>query len=242
MREIPLVILVLILIPTASIPRDHDSDIIESPGGDLEITFIGHASLIFEFSGITIHVDPWSRQGDYGQLPKADIILITHDHRDHLDGEALRAVRTGETVTLLTRLCEEKGFAGIVLENGDSTTVHGIEILAVPAYNIEHERDDGTPFHPKGDGNGYLLRLGGLRVYVAGDTELIPEMARLTGIDIAFLPMNLPYTMSPEMAAEAARIIRPRILYPYHYGDSDTERLVELLEDTPSIEVRVRRM
>ncbi len=242
MRMITLLILVLSLIPVTLFPREHDSDLIETPDGDLEITFIGHASLVFEFSGITIHVDPWTRQGDYKILPKADIILITHDHRDHLDGGALRAVRTEETVTILTRLCAEKGFDGTVMENGDTTTVDGIEIIAVPAYNIEHKRDDGTPFHPKGAGNGYLLRLGELKVYVAGDTELIPEMNELSGVDIAFLPMNLPYTMSPDMAAEAARVIGPRILYPYHYGDSDTERLVKLLEDRPSIEVRVRKM
>jgi L-ascorbate metabolism protein UlaG (beta-lactamase superfamily) len=242
MYKIALWILVLLMIPSTVPSREHDSDLIETPGGNLEITFIGHASLIFDYSGVVIHVDPWSRQGDYESLPKADIILITHDHRDHLDGAAVRDVQTGETITILTQLCAEKGFAGIVLENGDTTTVRGIEIIAVPAYNIEHKRDDGSPFHPKGDGNGYLLRFGDMKVYVAGDTEPIPEMSALSGVDIAFLPMNLPYTMSPDMAAEAARVIEPRILYPYHYGDSDTERLVKLLEDTPSIEVRVRKM
>jgi L-ascorbate metabolism protein UlaG (beta-lactamase superfamily) len=242
MYKIALWIFVLLLIPSTSPSRDYDSDLIETSKGDLEITFIGHASLIFHYSGVTIHVDPWSRQADYESLPKADIILITHDHRDHLDGAAVRAVRTEETVTILTKLCADKGFTGLVMENGDTTTVRGIEIIAVPAYNVEHKRDDGSPFHSKGDGNGYLLRFGDMKVYVAGDTELIPEMSALANIDIAFLPMNLPYTMSPEMAAAAARIIGPRILYPYHYGDTDTERLVRLLEDRPSIEVRVRKM
>lgn len=221
---------------------EETQDIIETSKGDLVITFIGHGSLMFTFSGATIHVDPWSRQADYGSLPKADIILITHDHRDHLDGDAIRAVRKDETVTILTKLCIEKGFDGLALENGDSTSVLGIPIIAVPAYNIAHLRSDGKPYHPKGDGNGYLLLFGGTRVYVAGDTEFIPEMSDLAGVDIAILPMNLPYTMSPEMTAEAARILGPRILYPYHYGDTDTDRLITLLADSPAIEVRIRGM
>ena len=111
------------------------------------------------------------------------------------------------------------------MKNGDRRTLQGFEVEAVPAYNIVHKRPDGNPFHPKGQGNGYVITFGGKRIYVAGDTEPIPEMAALKDIDIAFLPMNLPYTMSPEMTAEAARTIRPKILYPYHYGDTDTGRL-----------------
>ena len=213
---------------------------IETTDGELAITCVGHGSLLFSWSGITIHVDPWSRQGDYESMPDADIILITHHHRDHLDGEAIRAVQKDETVTILTRSCADKGFDGLVMDNGDSMTVMGIPIRAVPAYNIEHKREDGSPYHPKGDGNGYLIRFAETVVYVAGDTEPIPEMADLGKVDIAFLPMNLPYTMSPEMAAEAARLIRPRILYPYHYGETDTNELVEMLAGTPEIEVRIR--
>jgi L-ascorbate metabolism protein UlaG (beta-lactamase superfamily) len=128
------------------------------------------------------------------------------------------------------------------MNNGDRTTVGGFEIDAVPAYNIVHKRPDGNPFHPKGLGNGYLLTVGGKRIYVAGDTEPVSEMKNLKDIDIAFLPMNLPYTMSPEMTAEAAKTIRPKVLYPYHFGNTDTERLVELLKGQPGIEVRVRPM
>jgi L-ascorbate metabolism protein UlaG (beta-lactamase superfamily) len=132
--------------------------------------------------------------------------------------------------------------SGTVLKNGDTITVEGIEIVAVPAYNLVHKRPSGDPFHAKGDGNGYVLSFGGTRVYIAGDTENVPEMKALDDIGIAFLPMNLPYTMSPEMVADAATAFRPRILYPYHYGNTDVSRVVALLENEKDIEVRVRDM
>jgi L-ascorbate metabolism protein UlaG (beta-lactamase superfamily) len=128
------------------------------------------------------------------------------------------------------------------MENGDTTQVSGIGIEAVPAYNVVGKRPDGRPFHPKGSGNGYIMTFGGTRVYVAGDTENTPEMKQLRRIDIAFLPMNLPYTMTPEMVADAALTFRPKILYPYHFGETDTARLVELLKGTPAVEVRIRKM
>jgi L-ascorbate metabolism protein UlaG (beta-lactamase superfamily) len=115
-------------------------------------------------------------------------------------------------------------------------------IEAVPAYNVVHVRSAGNPFHPKGEGNGYVLTLGDKRVYVAGDTEDIPEMKTLKKIEVAFLPMNLPYTMTPEMAADAARMFRPKILYPYHYGQTDPQLLVALLKPDKDIEVRIRNL
>ena len=128
------------------------------------------------------------------------------------------------------------------MKNGDIEEVEGLKIEAVPAYNIIHERSKGAPFHPKGIGNGYVITFGDKRVYIAGDTENIPEMKNLKGIDIAFLPMNLPYTMTPEMVADASLTIQPKLLYPYHYGDTDTSKLVELLKDKPDIDVRIRKM
>jgi L-ascorbate metabolism protein UlaG (beta-lactamase superfamily) len=128
------------------------------------------------------------------------------------------------------------------MKNGDQKTVQGFDVEAVPAYNILHKRSNGAPFHSKGFGNGYINTFGDNRDNDAGDTEPIPEMKSFGAVDIAFLPMNLPYTMSPEMAAEAARIIRPTILYPYHYGETDTSKLLELLKSSPGIEVRIRRM
>jgi len=219
-----------------------EKDTIETGGGPLVFTFIGHGTLMFEFGGKVVHVDPWSKLGDYSKMPKADIILVTHEHRDHLDPKALAAVRTGTTRVVLTEICAKQVQGGIVMKNGDVQTVDGFKIEAVPAYNLVHMRSPGAPFHPKGAGNGYVITFGDKRVYVAGDTENTPEMKALQAIDIAFLPMNLPYTMTPEMVADAAKAFQPKILYPYHFGDTDTSKLVVLLKDEPGIEVRIRKM
>jgi L-ascorbate metabolism protein UlaG (beta-lactamase superfamily) len=169
-------------------------------------------------------------------------VLNTHEHGDHLDPRALEKVRTAETKVVLTKACARQVYGGIVMQNGDLQTVDGMPIEAFPAYNVVHKRDSGEPFHPRGAGNGYVIAFGDKRVYVAGDTENIPEMQSLTNIEVAFLPMNLPFTMTPEMVAEAAKAIRPEILYPYHYGDTDTSKLVDILKDQADIEVRIRRM
>jgi L-ascorbate metabolism protein UlaG (beta-lactamase superfamily) len=221
---------------------NFEQDIIKTDSGDLEITFIGHGTLMFRHAGKVIHVDPWSNLADYTALPKADIILVTHEHRDHLDAEAIKQASADNTVVILNEASASQFVGGTIMKNGDVRTVEGIRIEAVPAYNFVHMRNEGVPFHQKGSGNGYVLAFGDKRVYVAGDTENIPEMADLKDIDIAFLPMNLPYTMTPEMAADAARMLKPKILYPYHYGQTDTAKIIELLGDTPEIEVRIRKM
>jgi L-ascorbate metabolism protein UlaG (beta-lactamase superfamily) len=219
-----------------------EKDVIKTTAGNLEITFIGHGSLMLKFGGKIIHIDPFSKLVNYGQLPKADLILITHEHQDHLDPVALQQVRSAQTAVVLTEKCAEKVTGGIVMKNGDVRKVEGITVEAVSAYNIMHKRDNGESFHPKGTGNGYVLTCADKRLYIAGDTENVPEMGKLKGIDIAFLPMNLPYTMTPEMVADAARSFKPKVLYPYHYGETDPARLVTLLKDNPDIEVRIRRM
>ncbi len=221
---------------------EFEKDVLPTSKGDLEITFIGHGTLMFRFDGKVIHVDPLGQYADYAKLPKADLILVTHEHGDHLDSAAIAKIATDKTAIVLTQACREKLGKGEVMKNGDVREVHGLKIEAVPAYNILHQRSPGKPYHPKGDGNGYVITLGDQRVYVAGDTENIPEMSNLKDIDVAFLPMNLPYTMTPEMAAEAAKVIRPGILYPYHYGNTDTSKLAALLKDMKGIEVRIRQM
>ena len=215
-------------------------DIIPTAGGDLEITFVAHGTLIFKFQGKVIHVDPVGRYPDYSKFPRADLILVTHEHGDHLDAAVIRTLSGEGTDLVLTRACADKIGRGTVMKNGDVRTVQGLKLEAVPAYNLVHMRSQGVPFHPKGRGNGYVITFGDKRVYVAGDTENIPEMKVLKDIHIAFLPMNLPYTMTPEMVADGAKAFRPRILYPYHYGETDPSRLVELLRDEKDIEVRIR--
>jgi len=227
---------------TMAVQEQFETDVIQTCAGDLKITFLGHGTLMLTLSGRNIHVDPFSRVADYSRLPKADIILITHEHGDHLDLEALASVRTEKTEVVLTETCAKQVEGGIVMQNGDVHTVDGVTIEAVPAYNLVHKRENGQPFHPKGVGNGYVMTCGDKRVYVAGDTENIPEMKKLEDIDCAFLPMNLPYTMTPEMVADAAKAFQPKILYPYHYGNTDTSKLEELLREQKGIEVRIRKM
>jgi L-ascorbate metabolism protein UlaG (beta-lactamase superfamily) len=219
-----------------------EQDVVPTSQGELKITFIGHATLMFEFAEKVIHVDPVSGEAEYAALPKADLILVTHEHGDHLDLRAIGLIKKPTTDIILTQACAVKEKMGVVLKNGESAVKQGVRIEALPAYNIVNMRSPGNPFHPKGQGNGYILTFGDKRVYVAGDTENTPEMKALRGIDIAFLPMNLPYTMAPEMVADAARAFKPKILYPYHYGETDTQKLVKLLKGNPEIEVRVRQL
>ena len=244
MRRSALVAAFLLILFLAAIPlqaeADFEMDIIETARGPLQITFIGHGTLMFSFGGKVIHVDPVSREADYGKMEKADLILITHEHGDHLDPQAIELVRTEKTSIVLTEVCASKISGGVVMKNGEVRNVQGLRIEAVPAYNLVHMSSPGVPFHPKGVGNGYIISFGNKRVYVAGDTENIPEMKKLKNISVAFLPMNLPYTMTPEMVADAARAFKPAILYPYHYGETDTSQLIELLQG--EVEVRIRRM
>ncbi|OGP67187.1 MAG: metal-dependent hydrolase [Deltaproteobacteria bacterium RBG_13_53_10] len=227
----------------AAAQEKSETDTIKTSAGDLKITFLGHGSLYFTFGGKVIHVDPYSAVADYSKLPKADIILLAHEHQDHLDLKALNLVRTDKTIVVLPQVCAKQVEGGVVLDNGATTVLGGVRIDAVAAYNIVNKRaDSGQPYHPKGVGNGYILTFGDKRIYVAGDTENIPEIKAIKNIEVAFLPMNLPYTMTPEMVADAAKTIKPKILYPYHFGETDTSKLVALLKDTKEIEVRIRKM
>jgi len=216
------------------------SDIIKTSDGDLEITFIGHGTLMFQFNDLVIHADPVIQYADYSTLPKADIILITHQHGDHFNLDAIQMISKPSTSVILTQTCSEKFEEGLIMKNGDEQNIDGLNILAVPAYNVVHKRENGTPYHPKGEGNGYVISFGDKKVYIGGDTENFPEMKDMKDIDIAFLPMNLPYTMTPEMVANAVSILNPGILYPYHFGNTNTDELVELLKNNNSVEIRIR--
>ncbi len=228
--------------PLAKYEHDSfDTGPATAPGvNKLTIYFLGHATLMLVWDKRVIHVDPVAEHADYQKLPKADLVLVTHEHYDHLDARAIAAIEKKDTRIVLNRAGRDQLGRGEALSNGDSIEVHGIAITAVPAYNSTpgHEQ-----FHPRGGrDNGYVLALGGTRVYIAGDTEDIPEMADLKNIDIAFLPMNQPYTMTPAQAARAATVIKPRVLYPYHFGDTDVAELAGLLQDQAGTEVRIRKM
>ncbi len=220
----------------------YTTDIIKSSGEDLKITFLGHGTLMFTVGSMVIHVDPVSDMGDYTNLPKADMILVTHEHFDHFEPKTIEMLRKDGTVVVATEPCAQQINDCIVMKNGDVKTIQGLKVEAVPAYNLVHMRTPGNPFHPRGVGNGYVITFNDKKIYIAGDTENISEMKELTGIDVAFLPMNLPYTMTPEMVADAARAFKPKILYPYHFGSTDTSKLIDLLKDNKEIEVRIRDM
>jgi L-ascorbate metabolism protein UlaG (beta-lactamase superfamily) len=218
-----------------------ETDILPTSAGDLAVTFLGHGSLLFVFQGMNIYVDVFGEVADYSKLPKADLVFLTHEHFDHLDPKALAFVQTEKTKLVYTEACAQTAKGGTVMHNGDHQTVAGIPVEAVAAYNMIHLRENGQPFHPKGTGNGYIFTFGSTHVYVAGDTENTPEMKALKNIDVAFLPMNLPYTMTPEMVADAAKEFHPHILYPYHFGNTDTTKLAELLKGEKT-EIRIRKM
>jgi L-ascorbate metabolism protein UlaG (beta-lactamase superfamily) len=224
---------------TTMAQKSYEKDTVMTVNGPVEIWFLGHGSLMFRFEDKVIHIDPYSAVADYTKLPEADLILITHQHGDHLDMKALEKIRKDSTVIICNALSSPQLPGARVMKNGDVTTVWDIKIEAVPAYNIKHERSPGNPYHPFGEGNGYVLTMGDKKIYIAGDTENIPEMTKLKDIYVAFLPMNVPYTMTPEMVAAAVRMFYPAILYPYHYGNTDTNLLLPLV-DTTKTEVRIR--
>ena len=225
--------------------KKFEQDIVPTSDGNLKIIFIGHGSLMFEFNEKIIYLDPIISETEYNSMPDADLILITHSHSDHLNVKSIEALYKKETEIIVT----EKGLSMLqksestkVLTNGSETIAKGFKINAIPAYNMVNKRPDGSPFHPKGEGNGYIIQFGDKKVLIAGDTENIPEIKSLKGIDIAFLPMNLPYTMTPAMVADAVKEFKPKILYPYHFGETNTSELLELLKNVKEVEVRIREM
>jgi L-ascorbate metabolism protein UlaG (beta-lactamase superfamily) len=205
--------------------------------GDITITPFTHASFQIEYGGRVIHVDPTS-PGDYSRAKQADLVLITHDHPDHLDPAAIARVRKPGAPVVAPRAAADKIENPTVMANGETKTVAGISIEAVPMYNLQRGPAPGQLFHPKGRGNGYVLTLGAKRLYVAGDTECTPEMRALKNIDIAFVPMNLPYTMPPAEAAECVKAFKPKVVYPYHYRGQNPEEFKAALKGEP-IEVRL---
>jgi L-ascorbate metabolism protein UlaG (beta-lactamase superfamily) len=212
--------------------------------GDLKITPVTHASVQFEFGGKVIDVDPISMGPagavDWSKYPKADWIFITDIHGDHFDPKALDALKKGSTKFVAPPVVAEKLMGAMVMKNGETKEFDGIKVEAIPMYNLKRGPSEGKFFHDKGRGNAYIFNFGDKRVLLAGDTECVPELKAVKNIDIAFLPMNLPYTMPPEEAAACAKEFKPKVLYPYHYGDSNVSGVQELVGK--DIQVRVRPM
>jgi L-ascorbate metabolism protein UlaG (beta-lactamase superfamily) len=204
------------------------TDTFKTSEGALEITFLGHASLRMHFKGKYIYIDPCSTVADFSTSPKADIIFFTSQHKGHFDLEALKALSDKNTLVVLPEICAMRYREGLVMKNGDDAVIRGLHVQCVAAYNIVDKGPSGFLYNFKGIGNGYVIGFGDKRVYVAGDTEKIPEMDELGHIDVAFLPVALPDAMSPEMAVDAVQAIRPAVFYPYRYGNTNIAGLVEM--------------
>lgn len=209
--------------------------------GKLDITLLGHASLLFQIDGKNIYIDPCKTFIKQPVLPKADVIIITHNHFDHFDPKEIALLSGANTTIIAPEQCNSIK-PSITLKNGQTAAVYNMKIEAVPAYNIKHKTEKGEFFHPKGEGNGYVITIGDKKIYVAGDTEDIPEMANLKNIDVAFLPYNLPYTMDITMFENAVKMIKPAIVYPYHYKGSDLNELKIRLSNLKDLDVRIRNI
>jgi len=242
LRSLALGLLVGVCTPSAHAADRLDGDRIATSEGDLIIHPINHATLVMVWKDKIIQVDPVGGARRFDGLPKPNLILITDIHGDHLSAETLEALADPKAnivapSAVAEKLPEKLRQQTSVLANGESKTVSGVTVEAVPMYNLTADR---LKYHNKGRGNGYVVLLGGKRVYLSGDTEDIPEMRALKNIDVAFVCMNLPYTMTEEQAASAVREFKPRIVYPYHYRGSDLEKFKKLVGADSGVEVRLR--
>jgi L-ascorbate metabolism protein UlaG (beta-lactamase superfamily) len=226
-------------------------DVVSTPSGDIRITPIHHATLRLDFAGKAVYVDP-TKDAEYPKDAKAVAIFVTDIHKDHLDPATLDALSTPETVIIAPAAVAEQLKKAVgkvqVMKNGDVTIakamivpqIPSLGVEAVPMYNLKRGPAPGKLYHDKGRGNGYVLGFGGKRLYISGDTECTPEMKALKDIDVAFVCMNLPYTMPPSEALECLRAFRPKVVYPYHFRSSDPAEIASGLGGQP-IEVRVRK-
>lgn len=220
--------------PAAS---ESASDTLETSAGEVVFRPIQHATLVMTHGGRTWVFDPTIDAPLDGV--QADVVLVTDIHPDHLDPAGIDRVRKEGTVVVGPAAAGDKTKLDVVIANGESKDVGGARVTAVPMYNLERGPEPGKLYHEKGRGNGYIIEIGDGRIYVAGDTECTDEIEALTDIDVAFLPMNLPYTMAPEEALSCVRAFQPGVLYPYHYGESDLSGLASQLVGS-TVEYRQR--
>jgi L-ascorbate metabolism protein UlaG (beta-lactamase superfamily) len=229
----------------AAATPNQQSDVVATSQGPLKITPLYHGSVMLEFGGKIIHVDPWS-QADYSGIPQADLLLITHTHADHMDPAIVKTLRKESTIIVAPPAVTDtlNGAVGDTeaISNGEKKTFLGIEIEAVPMYNLVLGSGPGKPFHHKGIGNGYVLSFGDTRVYFSGDTECVPEMKALKNISIAFVAMNPPRTMPTSEAAACVQAFHPKVVYAYHYRGQNPQEFANALKKTPGVEVRLRKL
>jgi len=215
------------------------TDTFQSSQGPIAIHPINHASFLIQFAGKAVYVDP-TKNGSVAALPKATHILLTHSHYDHFDQEGISRVRTSSTLLIGPPILADKLPNLVVIRNGETKNIDGMQLDAVPMYNIQRGPSAGKLYHDKGQGNGYVIGLADKRIYVSGDTECIPEIRELKRVDIAFLCMNLPYTMPVEEAARCVTQFRPAVVFPYHSKGSDLGQFQKSLASEPGTEVRIR--
>ncbi len=219
----------------------YEVDVFQTKSGKpIKFYALMHASIRMVYDGQEIEIDPVlklrERTVDYSKMPKADYIFVTHEHMDHFDKEAIKQLTKDGTKLITNQRCGQMLGYGEIMANGQSSTFKDIKVEAVPAYNTT---EANMKFHPKGRDNGFILTVDGLRIYIAGDTEDIPEMKNVKNIDIAFMPCNQPFTMTPDQLVRAAKMVKPNVLFPYHYGATNVSRIPSLLS-TEGIDVRIR--
>ena len=242
MKTILTCLFVVLGLTTACGQTTFETDVFNTKSGKA-VTFhaLVHASIRIQYDGKEIQIDPVTKLGnkviDYASMPKADYLLVTHEHFDHFNKDAIKVLTGDKTRFITNQRCADMYGSGEIMKNGDKLQIaNDITIEAVPAYNYT---EGHTQFHSKGRDNGYILTVDGLRIYIAGDTEDIPEMSAIKNIDIAFLPCNQPYTMTTDQLQRAARVFKPRVLFPYHYSQTDLRPAVEQLQKE-GMDVRVR--
>ena len=241
MRKLFMLLLAVLGLNTACGQPPYEVDEFTTASGKtVKFHALMHACIRIQYDGKEIQLDPVSKLGNrtvnYADMPKADYIFVTHEHGDHYDAGALKLLSGDKTQLVMNKRCADMYGSGRAMANGDKLQLGDIAVEAVAAYNSTPGREQ---FHPKGRDNGYILTIDGLRIYIAGDTEDIPEMSAIKDIDIAFLPCNQPFTMTPEQLIRAAKVIKPRVLFPYHYGQTDLSGVPAALKGT-GIDVRIR--
>ena len=250
MKKLIFCLVAVLGLTTACAQKSYEVDEFKTKSGKtVKFHALRHACIRIEMDGKEIQIDPVAKLGDrtvdYAAMPKADYIFVTHEHGDHYDAKSIKQLTGEMTQLVMNKRCADMYGAGKVMvrsalgtlrsaKNGDKLQLADISVEAVPAYNYT---EGHTQFHPKGRDNGYILTIDGLRIYIAGDTEDIPEMSKIKDIDIAFLPCNQPYTMTPDQLVRAAKVIKPKVLFPYHYGQTDLSTVPAQLKD---IDVRIR--